>query len=265
MSLGFTVADLLPVGRSGARLSMGLSRLAEPEWLFPAPDLAARATAFDAHPDAVQMRPEAMAAGQEVAAMVGAEGGLEQAARAVWEDMCLLNQRDPDGPYVLTGGAVAFPTDWCLADKIGLPLIAMHAPIYGYAEQLATGVDRFLANLAPGPIFGRANWFVVANADWRYLPGLSAEDLFADVTPDNAGERLFVRCERQTLRRLPTSGAILFTIGIAVSPLGALDPALVRRLAAALAAQPEAEQLRRGTPAYAPALAAYAAGLEAGE
>jgi hypothetical protein len=262
MTLGFTVADLLPAGRSGARLSMGLTRLAEADWLFPAPDRAARAAAFDAHPDAVQLRPEAAPAGEEVARMVGARGGLEQAARAVWEDMCLLHRPDPDGPFVLTGGAVAFPTDWRLADKIGLPLIALHTPIHGYAEQLATGVDRFMAALEPSNVFGRANWFVVANANWRYLPCDPPETLFAGLKADNAGERLFVRCERQTLRRLPETGAILFTIGIAVSPLGALAAPLVHRLAGALALQPEAEQRRRGTPLYAPALAAYAARLD---
>ena len=34
------------------------------------------------------------------------------------------------------------------------------------------------------------------------------------ITPDNAGERLYLRVERQTLRRLPQSGAILFGIRV---------------------------------------------------
>ena len=249
----------MAAGRGGGALRMGLSRVAETGWLLPDFDASARAAAFDAHPDAVQMLPEAEAAGREVAALVGVAGGLAEAARGCWEDLCTL-QPDAAGDYILTAGAVAFPTDWRLADKIGLPLTAVHAPIHGYAEQLAGGVDHFLRTLAPGPIFGRANWFVVASDAWRYLPADPPADRFAHVTPANAGETLFVRCERQTLRRLPGTGAVLFTIGIAVAPLGRLSTAAVRRVAAGIAAQPTGEHERRAAPFYAAALTGYAAG-----
>ena len=59
---------------------------------------------------------------------------------------------------------------------------------------------------------------------WRYLPDDPAAR-FAHVSAANAGETLFVRCERQTLRRLPETGAVLFTIGIAVAPLARLPDA----------------------------------------
>ena len=258
MSLGFSVENLVMAGRGGGALRMGLSRVAESDWLQPDPDLAARAAIFDTHSDAVQALPCAGAAGREVAAMLGAEGGLEQAARSCWEDLCLL-QAQPDGQCRLTAGAVAFPTDWRLDEKIGQPLTAVHAPIHGYAEQLAAGVDHFFRTLAPGPIFGRSNWFVVADAAWRYMPEDDPADRFARVTAANAGDTLFVRCERQTLRRLPDSGAILFTIGIAVEPLGALTEAIVRRVADGIATQSAGEHARRAAPFYAGALAGYAA------
>ena len=35
-------------------------------------------------------------------------------------------------------------------------------------------------------------------------------------------ERLFLRCERQTVRRLPRTGAILFTIRVFLNPLADL-------------------------------------------
>ena len=35
---------------------------------------------------------------------------------------------------------------------------------------------------------------------------------FQEVTPDNAGQTLFTRCERETLVRFPETKAILFTI-----------------------------------------------------
>lgn len=259
MSLGFSVETLVPAGRGGGALRMGLTRVAESDWLFPAPDLTTRAATFAAHPDSIVVRPEAEGAARETAALIGVSGGLAEAAHAVWEDLCLLQPIGPNGAYALTAGALAFPTDWRLADKIGLPVDAIHAPIHGYAEQLATGVDHVLATLRPGPIFGRTNWFVVANEDWRYLPTDDPATRFAHVTVDNAGETLFVRCERQTLRRLPDSGAILFTISIAVSPLGMLSPTVVQRVAAGVAAQPGDEQERRAAPHYADALIGYAA------
>ena len=189
--------------------------------------------------------------------MLGVDGGLAEAARAGWEDLCLL-QPDGDGQYRLTAGAVAFPTDWRLADKMGLPLTAIHAPIHGYAEQLAAGVDHFCRTLAPGPIFGRANWFIVADAGWRYLPEDAPAARFAHVTAANAGETLFVRCERQTLRRLPRTGAVLFTIGVYVARLDRLSAATVGRLANAVATVSDGEHERRAAPFYAAALGRYA-------
>jgi hypothetical protein len=257
VTLGFSVEALVAAGRGGGALAMGLRRVAEAEWLHPNSDCTERARTFDAHPDAVIVWPEAVEPGREVAAMLGVAGGLGETARSCWEDMCVL-QADGDGQYRLTAGAVAFPTDWRLADKIGLPLTAVHAPIHGYAEQLAAGVDHFFHTLPAGPIFGRANWFVVASDDWRYLPEDDPATRFAHVTPANAGETLFVRCERQTLRRLPVTGAVLFTIGIVVEPLGKLSTAAVRRVAAGIAAQPTGEHERRAAPFYAAALAGYA-------
>ncbi|MGN6374134.1 MAG: heme-dependent oxidative N-demethylase family protein [Sphingomonas sp.] len=258
MTLGFSVEALLPHGRSGARLQMGLRRIGEGEWLFPDVDRETRVAVFDAHPDAVRILPGGAGAGEEVAALVGATGGLADAARAVWEDLCIL-QRDDEGVYRLTAAAVAFPTDWRLAEKMGAPLAAIHAPIHGYAEQLSAGVDHFIQTLPAGPIYARANWFVVPTDAWRYLPQDDPATRFAHVAPDNAGDTLFVRCERQTLRRLPETGAILFTIGVAVSPLGALSDAAQARVLAGTMAQGDGEQGRRAAPFYATALAGYVA------
>jgi len=256
--LGFSVEELLPRARGGGALKMGLVALSEAEWLQPQPDLAVRATAFDAQPDSVQMLPEGEAPGRDLAAMLGVSGGLEQAARSAWEDICLLTRRDGEAIYRLVGAAVAFPTDWRPQDKLGLPLIALHAPIHGYAAHLASGVDHLMDKLVPGKIFGRCNWFISPTPALRWV-GDDPAVAFALATSENAGETLFVRCERQTLRKLPRTGAIVFTIGVHVAPLGSLSPANVARLAQALATIPEDEAERRGAPHFAPALQAYAA------
>lgn len=255
--LGFSVNALLPKARGGGALKMGLTALRPEEWLQPCPDLALRAATFDAHPEAVCLTPAAHLPGIELAKMLGTSGGLEAAARAVWEDMCLLQTVPDEAVYRLIGAAVAFPTDWSPADKLGLPLTALHAPIHGYEGQLASGVDHFMASLKPGRIFGRCNWFVAPTPALRWRDGRTAGEAFAGVGDKNAGDRLFVRCERQTLRRLPQTGAILFTIGIYVTPLAQLTPENAARLALALTTIPAAEAKRRGAEHFTPALASW--------
>jgi len=256
--LGFGVNALLPKARGGGPLKIGLAKLTEDEWLQGEPDLAARAAAFDAHPEAVQLTDEAIAPGQELAAMLGLSGGLENAARRHHEDMCLLTRRADEDIYRLIGAAVAWPTDWHPAQKMGLPMTALHAPIDGYEEQLSAPVDRFMAKLKPGVIYGRCNWFIAPTGKYRWIAREDGQNDFAHVTPANAGETLFVRSERQTLRRLPETGAILFTIGIYLAPLGRLTPANLARIGDAVGSITTGESSRRGAPQYAASLQAYA-------
>lgn len=258
MTLGFSVDELLPKARGGGQLKMGLAKLDESEWLQPDPDLTARAEGFAAYPEGIQLSAEGQAAGRELAEIFCLSGGLPEVAAAHHEDMCLLTLREGDEQYRLVGAAVAWPSDWSPADKMGLPLRALHAPIQGYEEQLASGVDNFMAKLKPGAIYGRCNWFIAGTGDKRWVAE-PPEQAFAHVTSDNAGEALFVRSERQTLRRLPQTGAILFTIGIYVSALGRLSQANIQRLASAVSSLLTGEGNRRGAGAYADSLIGYAA------
>jgi hypothetical protein len=259
VTLGFSVDELLPRARGGGPLKIGLAALTEGEWLQPEPALVLRNATFDAYPESTQMTSEVEAAGDELAALRGASGGLEGAARSAWEDMCLLARRPGEAAYRLVGAAVAFPTDWRIADKLGHPMIALHTPIHGYAEQLASPVDQFMAKLKPDRIYGRCNWFVSPTPALRWLAEGPPEQQFAHITPENAGETLFVRSERQTLRKLPKTGAIVFTIGIYVAPLSTLSRANVARMAESLATIPEPEARRRGAAHFASQLQAYAA------
>lgn len=264
MTLGFCVNTLLPKARGGGQLRMGLVRLSEDEWLQPDPDLAARADGFAQWPEGIALTPYADAPGRELAAMLGTQGALPEAALAAHEDMCLLQRFADEDYYRLIGAAVAWPSDWHPKDKLGLPLRALHAPIAGYEEQLATGVDRFMDTLRTGMIYGRCNWFIAGNGDRRWIVDRPPHEAFAHVTPENAGSTLFVRSERQTLRRLPETGAILFTIGIYVEPLSNLSHNNVAMLANAAQNLVSGEGDRRGAPAYAGSLIEYANALDNG-
>ena len=183
---------------------------------------------------------------------------LRDAAGAMFEDVCIL-ERGVDGLHIFTAGALAYPTDWHLHEKIGQPLAGIHAPVPGFAAKLAAGVDHVFDTLTPARMLTRANWNIVETDTLRYLPALPAAQRFDHVTAANAGETLWLRCERQALRRLPETGAAVFTIGIYREPLAKLPAALVRDLATAVRTLPHAEALRRGTSGYGAALDAYAA------
>ena len=115
-----------------------------------------------------------------------------------------------------------------------------------------------MAKLKPGRIYGRCNWFVSPTPALRWIADAPPEESFAHVTPDNAGETLYVRSERQTLRKLPETGAIVFTIGVYVAPLGSLSPKNIARMAESVATVPEPEAHRRGAAHFSPQLQAYA-------
>lgn len=169
---------------------------------------------------------------------------IDAAGRLVAEDLCLLVHRD--GGWVLGGGSVCFPSHWRLPEKLGLPLAAVHAPVPDYAIELAARVDRVLDKLRAGRGVVRRNWTVHTEPD-LYAPDLPpAPD--PPIGPGDAGQRLWLRSERQTLTRLPRTGAIVFTIRTQQVRLAAVatHPELRARLARAIAAWPPHQVAYRG-------------------
>ena len=142
---------------------------------------------------------------------------LELAGRLVQEDFCLI-QDHPDGAR-FTAGVLCFPSRWRLREKIGKKLAAVHGPVPLYAERLASPVDRFMRHLKTGHIAARLNWSLLDDPALFQPEGKWRTEGAADITAGNAGERVFLRVERQTLRRLPVTGAVLFGIRVHVYSL----------------------------------------------
>ena len=159
-------------------------------------------------PECVQQLPGSEAIVAEVA-----PDGLTTLAVDQPDDVCLLA---PERGWPFAAGAVLFPSHWHLRDKIGRPLLEVHGRVPGYP---AGQVDRFLDRLRPGQVVWRRNALFHRNGE-----------LHAPVpTP---GDRWWIRSERQTLRRLPRTGAVLFTIATDTCPLEDLAPDERRRLLA---------------------------------
>ena len=167
---------------------------------------------------------------------------LDLAGRLVQEDLCLM-QRDPHyGIYRLTAASLCFPTRWRLHEKLGQALASIHDPTPHYAETIATPMDRAFDKLKAERSVWRLNWSVLDNGALFQPTGHGRKDYVTDVTAANAGEKLWLRVERQTLRRLPQSGDILFTIRIYNYPFHTLvkQPEAAHKLATAIAGLDEA-------------------------
>ncbi len=182
---------------------------------------------------------------------------LELAGRLVQEDLCIIQQGE-DGP-IFTAAVLCFPSRWRLHEKLGKPLALVHGPVPFYGERLATPVDRFMARVKPGHIASRLNWSVLDDPAMFQPTGKWREQRNTAITPDNAGERLYLRVERQTLRRLPQSGAILFGIRVHSYPLARAitTPDAASRLAEAVRALPEATVHYKSLKVFGPALLAW--------
>ncbi len=182
---------------------------------------------------------------------------LELAGRMVQEDLCII-QHDETGP-IFTAAVLCFPSRWRLHEKLGKPLAAVHEPVPFYAERLANPVDRFMAKVKPGHIASRLNWSVLDDPAMYQPTGKWREQRDSGITPGNVGDRLHLRVERQTLRRLPKTGAILFGIRVHSYPLqrAIATPQAASRLAEAVRALPEQTVRYKSLKVFGSALLAW--------
>ena len=146
---------------------------------------------------------------------------LEAAARMVPEDLLLLKPRPRKGyektllDWTLLAAALAFPAHWILAEKMGRPLAGIHEPVPHYGERLEIPMDRFFTNMKVGPISHRWNWSVMTSHR-LFTPHRSRRTSLA---PGAGIDEIFIRMENQTLRKLPRTGMILFSIRTYAEPL----------------------------------------------
>ena len=126
----------------------------------------------------------------------------------VADDLCLLDVRD--GELVLVGASLCSPNRWLLAEKLGQTMDVVHGPVPYYERHIATPVDHALSRLTDERLVARANWGVADHAA-LFQPAINLQPVVFE-SVEEAARRLWLRVERQTLRRLPESGAVVFTI-----------------------------------------------------
>ncbi|NVK33346.1 MAG: DUF3445 domain-containing protein [Rhodobacteraceae bacterium] len=148
------------------------------------------------------------------------EAPLVRAARLVQEDLVLMRP-SKDG-YRLVAACLCFPSSWSLAEKFGKSMFAIHETVPNFNHgKMGRIVDRLFQNLKVGQLVGRYNWSIYDDAE-LFHPHPKRISLRPSELSIEALARLFIRVERQTLRRLPESGYVLFTIKIHHDPLATL-------------------------------------------
>ena len=140
--------------------------------------------------------------------------------RMVSEDFCILAKPEDAAEYVLIAGALCFPSLWILSEKLGKPLTDIHEPVPNYDGDLAKRVNRIFDGIRAEQLLLRFNWSLPVTPELHATPAHVA----AMAPPDPRAQH-YLRVERQTFRRLPGTGAVIFGIRTAISPLSALAPA----------------------------------------
>ena len=173
--------------------------------------------------------------GQALGASIPADGRppLIAAARAVADDLCLMEKRD--GDWRLTALSLSAGTFFSAGEVIGKSLAELHVPVTGFNARLLGRVRRIFDGLREDLVLERRNWSVVSSPELFIPDPRPMRAAIPAIDPARAAEALHVRVERQTLRRLPRTGAVVFTIRVWLDPLSAVaaDPARLARFARA--------------------------------
>ena len=150
---------------------------------------------------------------------------LELAARVVQEDLVLMQPAQVNGKmlHVMSAAAVCFSFSG-LHSKLGKPLAFLHAPVPGFEEQLLPLVERSftLPGLSPSSLgLWRTNWGFTDHGrlDPREVAYGHHTKFSKEESMDLQPEDLYLKVEYQTLRRLPKTQAILFTVRTFVESL----------------------------------------------
>lgn len=242
-----------PYDGSATPFTIGLSQLDLADWIEPDVQLGAylaqKHALLATHKDDIfRAEPETLAAQQEVLDLLavylperypqlyamGADG-LEVAGAApvalhdneavpliragllVQDDLVIM--RRGDNGWRIAAAFVAFPSSWSLEEKFGRLMDEVHAdvPDFQGGSRNAELINRMFDRLTADRAVKRMNWSVNWN-DQLFTPKPKSERTVPDLPPTES----FLRVERQTLRKLPTSGDILFTIRIYLDPITVL-------------------------------------------
>ncbi|KAK8215600.1 Alg9-like mannosyltransferase family-domain-containing protein [Phyllosticta paracitricarpa] len=194
------------------------------------------------------------------------EDPMALCARQVQDDLAIMFER-PDGQYYLLAGAILLAGFWRLEDKLGMPLSEIHTSgnVPGFKEKLEKGMMNFFRRVQPDAPVVRNNYFIQVDDDLAWSHSIGDEDGpegtvgWFTAQKDKAIEHHWFRSERQSLRRLPRSGGVVFTIRTYFHPITdiANEPYVPGRLASAIRSWDQTTQIYKGRDRYEKVLLEY--------
>jgi hypothetical protein len=149
----------------------------------------------------------------------------------VQQDLCIMMPIGDE--HVLVGGALCFPASWTLSEKFMRPMTAIHEPVVEYGNELSRRVERMFRMMRPTQDMWRANWLIYND------PHLHQPRRADQKRPRERDEQQWMRVERQSLCKLPKTGAIVFGIHTTVVPMARLTPDQHNSLAKAISQREE--------------------------
>ncbi|KAG0681447.1 hypothetical protein C6P40_001154 [Pichia californica] len=162
---------------------------------------------------------------------------MEMAALMVQDDLAILKENE-NGQYILRGGAIMLAGFWRLRDKLNLPLAAIHTTgeVPKYEEKLQKPMDKFFTRLTVDKPVVRNNYFIQTDDNLAWSSSIGNED--SQIVGWNTAEpatdinKIYYRSERQSVRRLPLTGCIAFTIRTYFLPITKMcqEPHIPKRL-----------------------------------
>ncbi len=173
-------------------------------------------------PDRIlRQSPEGAPAAVEAARLVGQALGtpcdtLIGASALVSDDLVIMEKRGD--AWLCSGLTLTAPTFFSIDDAYGRELAALHGPVPD-GHRLAARIGRVFDGLRPGLVLERFNWTLQCGSDRHTPDGTALRNRAAHIAAKDAEAILHLRVERQTIRRLPDTGAVLFTIRVCLDPL----------------------------------------------
>ncbi|KAJ5179284.1 hypothetical protein N7492_002494 [Penicillium capsulatum] len=185
----------------------------------------------------------------EIARTKNLPDALEAAVRLTMEDLSVLMKNEDDEYYLYDflvlvakrASASLFPTGWTVQERIGWTISRLHEPVPLWHQHVANSVSKFLARLTPTSPMERSNYFVEVKRpdedlfEILYRPGVLCEKDLSNPSP----EEIIIRRERQTFRRLPRTGAIVFGVKTYLTPINQLPMQELENLAKEMQSWPE--------------------------
>ncbi|CAA9957383.1 DUF3445 domain containing protein [Pyrenophora teres f. maculata] len=192
------------------------------------------------------------------------EDPMALCSRLVQDDLAIMLEGE-DGQYYLLAGSILLAGFWKLEDKFGMGLSEIHtsAHVPGFKQKLEKGMTNFFRRVQPQAPVLRNNYFIQVDDNLAWSDSIGPEDGtnvgWFSAEKNKAIKHHMFRSERQSLRRLPRSGGVVFTIRTYFLPITSIaqEPYVPGRLASAVRSWGDDVSRYKGKDKYGDVLLDY--------